>query len=100
MVVCLDFGGQQRSAQVVFQDVCDAVQELEDLQGLRVGRAWRQEEQLVLDDGVEEGGGIGGGEVDKRWSRSRVGQVEGQEGAARGRAAVVRVFEEGVAGPC
>jgi hypothetical protein len=74
------------------------VQELEYLEGLVVGGARGEEEQLVLDNRVEEGGGVGRRQVDQRGSRGGVREVERQQGAAGGRAAIVDVLEEGIAG--
>lgn len=73
------------------------MQELEDLQGLCVGGARAEEQQLVLDNRVEQRRRIRVGEVDQRRPRGRVGQVEGQKCAACRRAAKVRVLEEGIA---
>lgn len=100
IVIALDLGREQRGAEVVFEHIGDAVQELEDLEGIGVGGTRGQEEQLVLDNRVEQRGGVGGGEVDQRRPRCRVREIERQERAARGWAAIVRVFEERCAGAC
>jgi hypothetical protein len=71
------------------------VQELEDLQRFRVGGAGTQEEQLVLYYRVEEGCGVGVGEVDQRRAGVRMREVERKQRAAGGRAADVCVLEEG-----
>lgn len=70
------------------------MQELEDLEGFRVGAAGAEEEQLVLDDGVEQRRGVGVGQVDQRRARRGVREVERQEGAAGGRAVDVGVLEQ------
>lgn len=72
MVVAFYFAGKQRPAQEVFEGIGDAVEELEDLEGFGVARRGAEEEQLVLDDGVEEGRRIRVGEVYERGSRRRV----------------------------
>ena len=74
------------------------MQELEYLEGLVVGGARGEEEQLVLDDRVEEGRRVGRRQVDQRGSRGGVREVQRQQGAAGGRAAIVDVLEERVAG--
>jgi hypothetical protein len=76
------------------EGVGDAVQELENAEGLRVGGAGAQEEQLVVDERVEEGGRIGGGQVDERRAGFGVGEEQREEGAAGGRAAGERVLEQ------
>jgi hypothetical protein len=68
------------------EGVGDAVQELENAEGLRVDGAGAQEEQLVVDERVEEGGRIGGGQVDERRAGFGVGEEQREEGARRRRA--------------
>jgi hypothetical protein len=94
VVVGLNLARQQGRAQEVLEHIGDAVQELEDLEGLCVRGAWAQEEQLVLDNRVEQRGRVGVGQVDERRPRRGMRQVEREQGAAGSRPAVVRVLEE------
>lgn len=70
------------------------MQELKDLQGLCVAARWAQQQELVLEYGVEESGRVGVGEVYQRGARLGVSEVQREQGAGGRRAAGVGVFEE------
>jgi hypothetical protein len=61
IIIAFDLIRQQRRAEKVLQHVRDPVQELEDEERFGIGGAWREKEQLVLDNGEEQSWRIGGG---------------------------------------
>ena len=72
------------------------MEELEDEEGVDVGGAGGEEEDVVLDDGVEERRWVEGGKVDEGGSWRWVLEVEREEGGGWRRAVGVDVVEDEV----
>ena len=68
VVVCCDFGREKGRAEELFESICYAVEEFEDEEGFGVGECGGEEEQVVLEDGVEAYWWVEGGEVDEAGS--------------------------------
>lgn len=74
------------------------MEEGEESEGIGVGRRGAEKQQLVLDNGVEQSGRVGVGQVDQGRTWGGMGEIEGEEGAGGRRAVGVDVLQKRRAG--
>lgn len=94
MVAVFDFEGEKRRAEKVLEGVDDAVQELEDQQGLNLGGRGGDEQQVGVGEAEDERGRARVGQVYQVRSRRRVLEVEGQQAGGRERSPRVPVRQQ------
>lgn len=92
-----EFGGEEGRAEEFLEGVGDAVEEFQDEERLNVIGGWGEEEEVVMDDGEEDGGRFGRGEVNYTRSGRGMLEVEWEEYRWRWRTVGVDMIEEDVA---